>query len=170
MMVSSGCIPMCKNGTSIWYLDEWYFNKCFRRKKQKKRYIELYCYLRRRYLSPLEEISWRQRYASAEPSKAWKICHGTRFDGCKAQSFRWQPPVAHKWRPLRRRQPSKTGIHAIQKYCGTEISFFFSEFLISSYVSRRSNKDAKDLQEFNIFSDLLRKSKINTKFVLRSES
>ena len=59
--------------------------------------------------------------------------------------------------------------------CYTEILwngnfFFFSEFLISSYVSRWSNKDAKDLQEFNIFSNLLRKSKINTKFVLRSES
>ena len=36
MMVSSGCIPMWKNGTSRRYLEESYFNKCFRRKTQKK--------------------------------------------------------------------------------------------------------------------------------------
>ena len=30
--------------------------------------------------------------------------------------------------------------------------FFFSEFFISSYVWWRSNKDAKDLQQFNIYS------------------
>ena len=137
MMVSSGCIPMWQNGTSIRYLEEWYFNKCFRRKTQKIRYVELYCHLRRRYLSPLEEISWRQRDASAEPSKAWKICHGTRFDGCKAQSFRWQPPVAHKWRPLRRRQPSKTGIHAIQKYLSQKKQQNVRSRMIASLAFRK---------------------------------
>ena len=41
MMVSSGCIPMWKNGRSRRYLEESYFNKCFRRKTQKKNGISI---------------------------------------------------------------------------------------------------------------------------------
>ena len=124
MMVSSGCIPMWKNGRSRRYLEESYFNKCFRRKTQKKRHIDLYCYLRPRYIFPFEEISWKQRYASAEPSKAWNICNGKRFGGHKDQSFRGQPPVAHKWRTLRGRQPSKTGTIGIQNIVERKFLFF----------------------------------------------
>ena len=41
MMVSSGCIPMWKNGRSRRYLEESYFNKCFRRKTHKKTGISI---------------------------------------------------------------------------------------------------------------------------------
>ena len=137
MMVSSGCIPMWRNGTSIRYLEEWYFNKCFRRKTQKKRHIDLYCYLRPRYVFPFEEISWKQRYASAEPSKAWNICNGTRFGRQKDQSFRGQPPVAHKWRTLRGRQPSKTGTHAIQNILSQKKQQNLRSRMIASLAFRK---------------------------------
>ena len=117
MMVSSGCIPMWKNGRSRRYLEESYFNKCFRRKTQKKRNIDQYCYLRARYVLPCEEISWKRRYASAELSKASIICHSVRFSQQNTQCVWMQPPVAHNSRPLRRRQPSKTGGYAMKNFC-----------------------------------------------------
>ena len=137
MMFSSGCIPMWRNGRSIRYLEEWYFNKCFRRKTQKKRHIDLYCYLRPRYIFPFEEISWKQRYASAEPSKAWNICNGTRFGRQKDQSFRGQPPVAHKWRTLRGRQPSKTGTIGIQNILSQKKQQNLRSRMIASLAFRK---------------------------------
>ena len=125
-------------------MEESYFNKCFRRKTQKKRNIDQYCYLRARYVSPCEEISWKRRYASAELSKASIICHSARFGQQNILCVWMQPPVAHNSRPLRRRQPSKTGIHAIQN--PVEKKFPLFQFLIFCSLRSRSNKDAKDSQ------------------------
>ena len=94
-----------ENLTSTSVLDE---------KTQKKRNIDQYCYLRARYVLPCEEISWKRRYASAELSKASIICHSARFVQQNNQFVWMQPPVAYNSRPLRGRQPSKTGIHAMQ--------------------------------------------------------
>ena len=114
MMVSGECISMWENGRSRQSLEEPYFKKCFRRKTHKKRYITEHCYLRARYVLTCEKISWKRRYASVELSKASIICHSARFSQQNTQCVWMQPPVAHNSRPLRRRQPSKTGIHAIQ--------------------------------------------------------
>jgi len=111
MMVSSGCISMWKNGRSRRYLEQSYFNKCFRRKTHKKTYIIEYCYLRARYVSTCEKISWKRRYASAKVSKAWIYCDTANLLQQKAQSVWAQPPVADKSRRLRGRKPSKTGNH-----------------------------------------------------------
>ena len=117
-----------KNGRSRRYLEESYFNKCFRRKTQKKRNIDQYCYLRARYVLTCEKISWKRRYASAKHSDPC-IYSQTANSLEQIVQFVWaQPPVAVKSRPLRGRKPSKTGNHPIQndclkksnKFCGHE--------------------------------------------------
>ena len=128
---------MWKNGRSRRYLEESYFNKCFRRKTQKKRNIDQYCYLRARYVLPCEEISWKRRYASAELSKASIICHSARFGQQNTQCVWMQPPVAHNSRPLRRRQPSKTGIHAIQNILSQKKQQILRSRMIASLAFRK---------------------------------
>ena len=110
-----------KNLTSRNALDE---------KHKKKRYIFPNCYLRQRYVWTCEEITWKQRFASAKVFRRWIYSQGAIFLEENNRSLWIQPSVAYKSRPLRGRKPSKTGNHAIWNYlsqksnkiCGHEIT------------------------------------------------
>ena len=124
MMVSSECIAIWENGGSRRYLEECNFKKCFRQKTQKKRYIFPNCYLRQRYVWTCEEITWKQRFASAKVFRRWIYSQGAIFLEENNRSLWIQPPVANKSRPLRGRKPSKTGNHPIENFVDRKFPIF----------------------------------------------
>ena len=106
-----------RNDASTSVLDE---------KHKKKRHIDLYCYLRPRYVFPFEEISWKQRYASALSGAVKSMEH------MQWQKIRWTQRPILPWTTSSCPQMANTSrtatiknrYHWYTEYCGTEISFF----------------------------------------------
>ena len=104
-----------KNVTSRSVLDK---------KHKKKRYIFPNCYLRQRYVWTCEEITWKQRFASAKVFRRWIYSQGAIFLEENNQSLWIQPSVAYKSRPLRGRKPSKTGNHPMENFVDRKFPIF----------------------------------------------
>ena len=146
MMVSSGCIPMWKNGRSRRYLEESYFNKCFRRKTQKKNGISInivtsehdMSHLVRKFRGsedmPQRSFQKHRSYAIQQDS----VSKTPNVFGCNLRL-----PTIHDHFDDGNHQKQVSMRYRIQWRGNFQ---FFEQFLIFCCLRSRSNKDAKDSQ------------------------